>query len=144
MSGSIKKLFVAAITLLAILALLAIILRQTTPGDSTSSDRTIATGVAQNVIRGDGVNKALSKTVHGHVQIEVLRAAKQVTDEIGAEAERSAEQYAQQGHPYGELNLALVRLMRFALALGLLAPAFVLSATILIKLMPAVARNFRW
>ena len=143
MSGSSRKFFVAAITLLAILGLLAISQMQTTPGDSTSSDRTIATGVAQNVIGGDGVNKALSKTIHGQVQIEVLRAARQVTDEIGSEAERSAEQYAQQGHPYGELNLALIRLMRFALAVGFPALTFVLSAAVLVKLVPAVTRNLR-
>ena len=144
MSGSSKKFFVAATTLLAILALLVISQRQTKPGDSTSSDRTIATGVAQNVIGGDGVNNALSKTVNGQVQMEVLRAAKRVTDRVGAEAERSAEQYAQQGHPYGELNLALVRLMMSALALGLTVLAIVLSATGLIKLMSAVTRYLRW
>ena len=143
MSGSSKKLFVAALTLLAILALLAISKSVMAPGDSTSSDRTIATGVAQNVIGGDGVNIALAKTVHGQVQIEVLRAAKQVTDEIGAEAERSVEQYAQQGHPYGELNLTLVRLMRFALALGFAALVILLPAIGLIKVMSAVVRNIR-
>ena len=143
MSGSSKKLFGAALTLLAILALLVISQRVTTPGDSTSSDRTIATGVAQNVIGGDGVNKALSKTVHGQVQIEVLRAARQVSDKLGADTERTMEQYVQQGHPYGELNLALVRLMRFALALGFLALAILLPAAGLIKVVSAVMRNVR-
>ena len=144
MPRSSTKLFAAAVTLFAILALLAISQRQTTPGDSTSSDRTIATGVAQNVIGGDGVNKALSKTAHGQVQIEVLRAARQVTDEIGAEAERSAEQYAQQGHTYGELNLALVRFMTTALALVLTVLAILIPVAGLIKVMSPIMRNLRW
>ena len=138
MSGSTKKFFVVALTLLAILALLAFSQSQATLGDSSSSDRTIATGVTQNLIAGDGVNKGLSKTLHGQVQTEVLRAAKQVTDEVGTEAERSAEQLAQQGQPFGDLNLALVRLMTTALALVLTALPIWIVGTGLIRVMSRI------
>ena len=114
-----------------------------TASQPSSHDQTIATGMAQNVINGDRPSKALAKTVTGQVRTEVLQTVRQVADDIGAEAEQSAAQYATQGHPYGGLNLALVRLTRALLELHLAVLAVALPTAGILGVISIVKRFAR-
>ena len=111
--------FVIALAILVTVSCNATSSSDPTASQPSTFDRTIAIGMAQNTISGDQPSKALAKTVTGQVRTEVLQSVREVAEEIGVEAERSVALYATREHPYGGLNLALVRLLGFLLNLGL-------------------------
>ena len=98
---SIRKVIECCAGVLAVITILAS-QSESTP-QSTSPNRYLGPGVAQNVISGDSLREAVAKTVTTQAQYEVIGGLLQVTESVGSDAIQAAEEYAEPGNPSGRL-----------------------------------------